>query len=917
MAEQQAYQEEVLSDSQPLGPQPGGNGSDPSAEELAARQADHHYSQQVAAQQEELVQEAPPPPPPPQPPQRRGRQALESSRYTVTGPASDMAQLMAQQSRTIVTPPPRKEVRDARTPSDILDGLISEPESVNWSLVIHRYGPPVYERKQVVRGALHKTVIMRYSQLLEEIKVALGGGDYRVVAHDESGQPIGGKCFEVCIPVTLCRPKNKPYEEDPVDPATLAVSAPAELTESQKEILRMRADQELEIERERQARANMRSREAKLQLLQQEKRIREMEREINRDEKAEQPDQMVTLLQKQIELLTQQLKEIGKDSSDKIEKSEARFEKLIEKIAEKPKEGPSVSELMTQMQQAFQNQMNTLVQLMTAKKDDGGDKKAQEFLVLMQDSSNKALAAITTALAGRNDGGKEMRELMQNNTTQMTQLFGNALTALAPARTGEMSEQQKMVMETNKSMMDLVMRASTKDNQAQNALVTSLINATLQQKQESPMNFGEILKIMGELEQRQNKNFDRFWNMTQKMMPQGTDEVPSGPEDAYNPREGVMGNVARAVFNGIKNAIPMAMGNPALMAWLTEKLGGNPAAATDDAIARASSQIAMTDPSARQIALSGHVPQMIAPPMAPRQLAGPVGIQPAPMQHMQVAPQYFQQGQMRPGQSPLITPQAPPMVPFSSAPRVGQPGPSVAPPVAMNPMQPARPGQAPMGQPVAQIQPIKMAVPAAPPVQPAPPAQSMAPATNAPVVAATPPPPAAQAVVATPTQVQQSVSSELGGMAEGIDMAAPAAIPPMPPPPAMPQAPAPASVQPEEPLEDEDTPQGRLRVAVTEAMIEAVKNISDRVKSHSWPEIANGTWSGDFLDALAGAADREQRMAMIASNCYGQVWDGLTKLLGEVDAGQQMVFFNEAVDQVVKYHREDISGAAAAEQQVQ
>jgi hypothetical protein len=154
-------------------------------------------------------------------------------------------------------------------------------------------------------------------------------------------------------------------------------------------------------------------------------------------------------------------------------------------------------------------------------------------------------------------------------------------------------------------------------------------------------------------------------------------------------------------------------------------------------------------------------------------------------------------------------------------------------------------------------------------------------------------------------------------MAEGIDMAAPAAIPPMPPPPAMPQAPAPASVQPEEPLEDEDTPQGRLRVAVTEAMIEAVKNISDRVKSHSWPEIANGTWSGDFLDALAGAADREQRMAMIASNCYGQVWDGLTKLLGEVDAGQQMVFFNEAVDQVVKYHREDISGAAAAEQQVQ
>ena len=71
----------------------------------------------------------------------------------------------------------------------------------------------------------------------------------------------------------------------------------------------------------------------------------------------------------------------------------------------------------------------------------------------------------------------------------------------------------------------------------------------------------------------------------------------------------------------------------------------------------------------------------------------------------------------------------------------------------------------------------------------------------------------------------------------------------------------------------------RLRERVTEAMAEALQNVTDEIEEHTWPGQAIGQWNGKFKVYLRQQPDVQQAARIIGMWCEPAVWAALMHAL--------------------------------------
>ena len=689
--------------------------------------AEDNGSQQVSQEEEapplapgEQLQPEEPPPPPYVPPPYRG--APTATKFSISGPISEMASA-AQQMRPPAArqyrPPVKEEPEVRQAARDYLDELVRDPQAVDWVLRVHRTGPPLWDRgkgeEPVKRGLLLTTPVVDYDSLYTEIVAYWGGGDYRIAVMNGSGEYVSGKVsLNIKIPCHTYPPKFSKMEmqgearEEPAFPAT-----PREETEFEKEARRLEEETKLANLQTRKEAAQLERETKELTLLQRKRDNARLRRELSAPDAEANPidkvlDRIEAQREKDREEARRQLERVEAAAKSDREAFEKKFETLLAKMAEKPREDSpallqAVKDAAAASERSAQNLVNTIIPLM--KKDDGAAVK--DMIVAMQSSNAQMFTALATATAPRGDAGKEIRELVAGNQAQMTDLFGKVVTAIAPRQGGELSEGQKAVLEANKMVFEATQSAAKRESAQDRTLMNTLIQAIMQPKSDG-MTPDMVLRLIGEGRKQMREGLE----FAQSMNPPELEPVSVPDADGYDTKAGVLGNLGKALYIGLKTAFQTASQHPEMLQPLLNYLGRRTAPTDEDLMATAHGM-----EMARTPQLPG-VQQQVMIPMRPQYQM------PAPVPPMGPS-------------GPIITPVPPGMRP-----------------VPVQPMGAPRPPQ-PVGVQPAQPQPVG--------VQPAPTPPSVA--ANPPMQAAPPGPPTANQ---PPAAVEQAVASELEGDASGV-----------------------------------------------------------------------------------------------------------------------------------------------------
>lgn len=141
---------------------------------------------------------------------------------------------------------------------------------------------------------------------------------------------------------------------------------------------------------------------------------------------------------------------------------------------------------------------------------------------------------------------------------------------------------------------------------------------------------------------------------------------------------------------------------------------------------------------------------------------------------------------------------------------------------------------------------------------------------------------------AQPQQAQIDAATELEGESIGVDL----------PSTQTPSAQSEGEAQLNEALANSEA---RLRGAVTDAISQAVLDITDKVSVHRWPEDADDNWPGDFKKAIVGASDHQQRFALIQAKCDPAVWEKLMNLIMIVETDATAVREAKQAEQLQLY----------------
>ena len=317
-----------------------------------------------------------------------------------------------------------------------------------------------------------------------------------------------------------------------------------------------------------------------------------------------------------------------------------------------------------------------------------------------------------------------------DTTPELIKGIGSMLQALAPKQDNTSQiELAKMAQSQNEKFFELMVRLTAKDNTQQNALMTELIKG-----RDSGNKQSSIQEIMSILEYGR-----KLQDHTIKMV-QGTAEEPA-PGEGWNPKIGVLGNMAQQFFGIIKEAVKSAASSPHAQQMLMNLFNKtNPSEQEQLAAAQ--------ELERRQIA-QGIQPQAQLPvPQA--------GIQGMPQQRPLVTP--APQMPQVPGMAIPMRTANTPRPPQSQAPRQTVMQQQPRPPMAqvqpqapgVNVQQRVQPGPQPMP-------PLKPAAPVTPQPQSSPPVT--APANGAPPPQPTPPP-AAPPVAAKHTQDAEEAAAK-------------------------------------------------------------------------------------------------------------------------------------------------------------
>ena len=305
-----------------------------------------------------------------------------------TVPASQMAnvsmklpisQIYPQRNGNHKPPLPAPRKASELTSKDFLEDMMLMPESINYSLAVHRFAPAFDEQgEEIKRGHLFTVPIMPLDSLHAEITQAWGGGQYRAVVVDAGGSPVISERFrsaiQIQIPTTQVRPKNHRNEKSLAATTALAVTPASENSDRIKQL------REQEIADEMEHKINKRKRERQLDDLRYEKEMRELR---------------------------------GHESAPgdaKIAALEAKLESVTTKLADALKE----------VSKSTENALTKIVDRISSNEHQKSSDQTQNFMLAMSDSTNKLLGAIIPAMTSKNND--QSTDKVLENQRYMTEL---------------------------------------------------------------------------------------------------------------------------------------------------------------------------------------------------------------------------------------------------------------------------------------------------------------------------------------------------------------------------------------------------------------------------------------------------------------------------------------------------------------
>lgn len=409
----------------------------------------------------------------------------------------------------------------------------------------------------------------------------------------------------------------------------------------------------------------------------------------------------------------------------------------------------------------------------------------------------------------------EILAAMQKSQTDL-------LTSLLPALIGKKDdggqlEFIKYTQENNRLMFDSLNKQGAKETSTERDLVRQLMNQLIQMAT-GPKNSKQEFDLKAALElikQTRKETLDIV-----QMSQRNNDDDGGAPGTSWDDKKGLGANL----FGMLKEVISIAVGSPGGQQLLMKIFNKeNPSDGDVNALA------ARIEAEDAQRMLQGAPPQQLAGPQQVRPMQ-PIQQDVRPMQPIITPP---------PGVPSVPLPQRQPMPQRPVAPQTGVP--SASPPVS-------RPAPAPVAaQPAQRPEPTPVPTPDNPPT----PAELSADADAA----------------------ASQIEADISGVPHVIENAADVQQ----------EVHMPREVvtitHSEQPVQQADDAEMRLRDKVTEAMEMAIENVNDAIAVHDWPEFAITKWNGAFLQYLRAAPDDQTRFRIIGSRCHPEVFTKLNQTL--------------------------------------
>lgn len=481
--------------------------------------------------------------------------------------------------RTVNQRPAGQDTAKIKGDREFLDALMVKPEAANFKVAIHRILPTQIDGDELPKGKLSDdTPLCFYDDLRNEIIEAWGGGKYRCVVVDEQGRCVPGIAQSVLVEISTIQYKPKFVKYEQVEMLRSGKGANSVINLEDEDIVRERAEEKKAKERERMENERyareMREKTQSIQRLMKEKELARLMREASGSEEQAKNDPRVDIMMAKIE-----------EDRRRYEDEKKRQEEERRRLDDERKEEKRRHE--EELKEERRRNEDALKEAARQREEDRRrfeETQAKLFEKLADKPKDDGIMPVLLAMINRQPPPDKAPELFMEMNRQTTAVLQSAL---APKP-------------VDNSQMDKIFQLMLKDDPEKTAMMNSLMQAAFHKKEDLTLDKMMQLLKMGKDEAKE------YFQLAQGMSV-GKDGEPT--EDDYDPALGVMGNVTKGIFSGLKTLAGMAMQSPELQQVLLALVGKkNP---DDAALANA----------ARMMESQGYTPQqMFMGPQATQQL---------------------------------------------------------------------------------------------------------------------------------------------------------------------------------------------------------------------------------------------------------------------------------------------------------
>lgn len=340
------------------------------------------------------------------------------------------------------------QIRDQKN-RDIIENIVALPESAEWEFYVSRHRSEIGPDGRPIKiGRLCAYDVMPVDTLLEVIAEEWGGGEFKVTPCDKNGhRPILNnpkvRTAYLSIPTDQYPPKSTRYQSFEIEEPE-----PGAPTEEDEELKELRRDRERLMEEERIAKQKVRTRRQQVELMQQEKQLRE----LNAD--GEPKSNELEVLKVQIEADRRAADERAQRQMEIMNAGFAKLGEAIIALANRPAPTPppdKTAEIIASMTQANNALLGPILTALAAPKPVEKD-NTFEFMKMSAEQSRGMFEML--AKLNMKDNSTE-RDMIRQMNTQLIQLLNK------PQNQGlGLETALKLLAQGKKEAMEMYERAS-------------------------------------------------------------------------------------------------------------------------------------------------------------------------------------------------------------------------------------------------------------------------------------------------------------------------------------------------------------------------------------------------------------------------------------------------------------------------